>query len=200
MFIARKKDKEGRKFGFLSLRNVKDTRATEKVLNGLKMGDWWDGDVQGKKDGKDGIALPDLEKTSKYDVGSNFRVGSNKGWVRERVSSKDILKKGGNSDGVEIKEKEVEVHSETWFSSLDIWAGKSVQYERVAWLKFHGVPLHLAENKVFDDMAGLFGKVIHKYQLSLMDKDLSVNYVGFLVDQGERISDMVTLRWKNKKN
>ncbi|KAJ0457352.1 hypothetical protein HanIR_Chr15g0772731 [Helianthus annuus] len=86
-----------------------------------------------------------------------------------------------------------------WFSSLDMWAGQSMQYERVAWLKFHGVPLHLAENKVFDDAAGLFGKVIHNSQLSSSDKDLSVNYVGILVDHGKRIEDVVTLKWKNKR-
>ncbi|KAF5765375.1 hypothetical protein HanRHA438_Chr15g0715431 [Helianthus annuus] len=86
-----------------------------------------------------------------------------------------------------------------WFSSLDMWAGQSMQYERVAWLKFHGLPLHLAENKVFDDVAGLFGKVIHGSQLSLSDKDLSVNYVGILVDHGKRIEESIVLKWKNKK-
>ncbi|KAJ0897269.1 hypothetical protein HanRHA438_Chr08g0343801 [Helianthus annuus] len=84
-----------------------------------------------------------------------------------------------------------------WFSSLDMWAGQSMQYERVVWLKFHGMPLHLAENKVFDETAGLFGKVIHNSQFSPLDKDLSVNYVGILVDHGERIADTVTLKWKN---
>ncbi|MFS8028753.1 putative RNA recognition motif domain, nucleotide-binding alpha-beta plait domain superfamily [Helianthus anomalus] len=34
MYIARKKDKEGRRFGFLSLRNVKDAKATEKICGG----------------------------------------------------------------------------------------------------------------------------------------------------------------------
>ncbi|MFS7916001.1 hypothetical protein Hanom_Chr02g00171941 [Helianthus anomalus] len=78
-----------------------------------------------------------------------------------------------------------------WFASVDMWAGQTMQYERVSWLKFHGMPLHLSENKVFDDVAGLFGRVIHKSQLSLEDKDLSVSYVGILVDHGNRIEDSV---------
>ncbi|KAJ0539872.1 hypothetical protein HanHA300_Chr08g0291461 [Helianthus annuus] len=86
-----------------------------------------------------------------------------------------------------------------WFSSVDMWARQTMQYERVAWLKFHGMLLHLAENKVFDDVAGMFGKVIQKSQLSLEDNDLSVNFVGILVDHGNRISDSVTVKWKNKR-
>ncbi|KAJ0555727.1 hypothetical protein HanRHA438_Chr07g0293971 [Helianthus annuus] len=86
-----------------------------------------------------------------------------------------------------------------WFSNLDLWAGQSLAYERIAWLKFFGVPLHLAENKVFDSVAELFGKVLHKSQLSPDDRDLSFNRVGVLVDNGLPISDTVTLSWKRKK-
>ncbi|KAF5763781.1 putative RNA recognition motif domain, nucleotide-binding alpha-beta plait domain superfamily [Helianthus annuus] len=126
MFIARKKDKEGRTFGFLSLRNMKDARATERVFNGLKLGgcslrvniakfaaenvEWWDVDAQGKKDGN--VRL-NTEKMTQSDAGLINRLGSNNGWVREGVSFKDMLKQGGSSDGVELREKEVEVHSET---------------------------------------------------------------------------------------
>ncbi|KAJ0503312.1 putative RNA recognition motif domain, nucleotide-binding alpha-beta plait domain superfamily [Helianthus annuus] len=42
-----------------------------------------------------------------------------------------------------------------WFASLDMWSGQSLAYEGIAWLRVHGVPLHLAENKVFDEVAGL---------------------------------------------
>ncbi|KAJ0742561.1 putative RNA recognition motif domain, nucleotide-binding alpha-beta plait domain superfamily [Helianthus annuus] len=47
-----------------------------------------------------------------------------------------------------------------WFESLDIWSGQTMSYERLEWIKFHGMPLHLAENKVFDGVASLFGKVV----------------------------------------
>ncbi|KAJ0902776.1 putative RNA recognition motif domain, nucleotide-binding alpha-beta plait domain superfamily [Helianthus annuus] len=245
MYIVRKKDKGGRRFGFLSLRNVKDARATEKVLNGLKMGgcnlrvniakyaaenaEWWVEDDQGKKDGKKPV---DIEHPTFGGEDMNITKSVKDGWLKEGVSFKDMLKKEGNSNGGEALEKMIEVHSETsaffdlqgravvgraldipsitkmkvflkeaglWFSSVDMWAGQTMQYERVAWLKFHGMPLHLAENKVFDDVAGMFGKVIEKSQLSLEDNDLSVNFMGILVDHGNRISDSVTVKWKNKR-
>ncbi|KAJ0601694.1 hypothetical protein HanIR_Chr03g0131651 [Helianthus annuus] len=85
-----------------------------------------------------------------------------------------------------------------WFVSLDIWSGQSMAYERLTWIKFHGMPLHLAENKVFEDVASLFGKVVKGSQLSPKDWDLSTNSVVVLVDQGSRIADSVTLKWKNK--
>ncbi|MFS8021790.1 hypothetical protein Hanom_Chr16g01431571 [Helianthus anomalus] len=86
-----------------------------------------------------------------------------------------------------------------WFDTLDIWSGQTLAYERIAWLKFQGVPLHLAENKVFNDIASQFGKVIKGSQLSRNDWDLSSSCVGVLVDIGSRISGSVLLKWKNKK-
>ncbi|KAM0024619.1 hypothetical protein Hdeb2414_s0022g00617861 [Helianthus debilis subsp. tardiflorus] len=86
-----------------------------------------------------------------------------------------------------------------WFESLDVWSGQILAYERIAWLKFHGVPLHLAENKVFNDVAAQFGKVIKGSQLSSSDWDMSYSCVGVLVDTGARISGSTTIVWRNKK-
>ncbi|KAL9996438.1 hypothetical protein Hdeb2414_s0020g00558691 [Helianthus debilis subsp. tardiflorus] len=86
-----------------------------------------------------------------------------------------------------------------WFVSLDIWSGQSLAYARIAWLKFQGVPLQLAENRVFNDIAALFGKVVKGSSLSLDDWDLSSSYVGVLVDHGASIVGTATLKWKNKK-
>ncbi|KAJ0428728.1 putative RNA recognition motif domain, nucleotide-binding alpha-beta plait domain superfamily [Helianthus annuus] len=63
-----------------------------------------------------------------------------------------------------------------WFDSLDVWSGQTMAYERIAWLKFHGVPLHLAENK-----------------------DLSSSCVGIFVDSGARICGSSMISWRNKK-
>ncbi|KAJ0523865.1 putative RNA recognition motif domain, nucleotide-binding alpha-beta plait domain superfamily [Helianthus annuus] len=38
-YIARKPDKEGRKFGFISFYNVQDVKGMERAINGTKMGD-----------------------------------------------------------------------------------------------------------------------------------------------------------------
>ncbi|KAJ0667872.1 hypothetical protein HanPI659440_Chr17g0682591 [Helianthus annuus] len=81
-----------------------------------------------------------------------------------------------------------------WFETLDLWPGQSMAYERLAWLKFHDMPLHLAENKVFDNVASMFGKVVKGSQMSLNDWDLSTNSVGILVDSGSRITGSVILK------
>ncbi|KAM0047964.1 hypothetical protein Hdeb2414_s0008g00269141 [Helianthus debilis subsp. tardiflorus] len=86
-----------------------------------------------------------------------------------------------------------------WFECLDIWSGQTLAYERLAWLKIYGVPLHLAENKIFNDTASLFRKVIKGSQLSPDDWDLSYSVMGVLVDQGARISGSASILWRKKK-
>ncbi|KAJ0817966.1 hypothetical protein HanPI659440_Chr00c04g0711601 [Helianthus annuus] len=86
-----------------------------------------------------------------------------------------------------------------WFSFLDMLEGQSLPYERIAWIKFDGVPVHLSENKVFDEMAEGYGKVVYASQLSPDVRNLSVNRVGVLVEHGNRISDTVVLSWKGKR-
>ncbi|MFS7950856.1 hypothetical protein Hanom_Chr07g00588121 [Helianthus anomalus] len=81
----------------------------------------------------------------------------------------------------------------------DLWSGQSLAFERIAWIKFQGVPLHLAKKKVFDDVACLFGKVVKCSQFSSRDWDLSSNIVGILVDVGARVSGQVILKWKSKR-
>ncbi|KAM0024583.1 hypothetical protein Hdeb2414_s0022g00617471 [Helianthus debilis subsp. tardiflorus] len=59
-----------------------------------------------------------------------------------------------------------------WFSVLDMWEGKTLPYERVAWLNVYGVPLHLEDNKVLDNIAKQFGVPVQPAQLSIDDGDL----------------------------
>ncbi|KAJ0448268.1 hypothetical protein HanRHA438_Chr17g0822961 [Helianthus annuus] len=86
-----------------------------------------------------------------------------------------------------------------WFSSLDMWEGQSLPYERITWIKFDGVLVHLAENKVFNDLAEAYGKVVHASQLSPDVRNLSVNRVGVLVEHGDLIKDTAILSWKGRK-
>ncbi|MFS7947051.1 hypothetical protein Hanom_Chr06g00543481 [Helianthus anomalus] len=85
-----------------------------------------------------------------------------------------------------------------WFSVLDMWEGQTLAFERVAWLNVFGVPLHLAGNSVFNDIASQFGTVVKPAQLSIDDDDLSSACVGVLVGDGKELKDKVTLKWKNK--
>ncbi|KAJ0823993.1 putative RNA recognition motif domain, nucleotide-binding alpha-beta plait domain superfamily [Helianthus annuus] len=85
-----------------------------------------------------------------------------------------------------------------WFSSLDHWLGQSLTYERIAWIKIYGVPIHLAVDKVFDSIARQYGKVIHASQRSSEDIDYSVNCIGVLVGDGCRVINQTILKWKDK--
>ncbi|KAM0010437.1 putative nucleotide-binding alpha-beta plait domain superfamily, RNA-binding domain superfamily [Helianthus debilis subsp. tardiflorus] len=89
---------------------------------------------------------------------------------------------------------------ELWFSSLDPWVGQSLSFERLAWIKIIGVPLHLASNNTFNHIAGLFGKIIHGSQVEAEDGNLSVSLVGVLVGEGGRIYEQVNLCWEKNSS
>ncbi|MFS8024144.1 hypothetical protein Hanom_Chr16g01459781 [Helianthus anomalus] len=63
----------------------------------------------------------------------------------------------------------------------DTWEGQVMSFETIAWLRIHGVPVHLAENWVFDYVAGQFGTVVHPAQLDMDDDDFSMVCIGVLV-------------------
>ncbi|KAF5805472.1 hypothetical protein HanRHA438_Chr05g0219251 [Helianthus annuus] len=86
----------------------------------------------------------------------------------------------------------------SWFSSLDPWNGQSLLFERLAWIRIIGVPMHLADNDVLNNIAEHFGKIVHGSNLEAEDGNLSVSWIGLLVGEGERIRDFITLKWSNK--
>ncbi|KAF5774188.1 hypothetical protein HanXRQr2_Chr13g0597451 [Helianthus annuus] len=86
-----------------------------------------------------------------------------------------------------------------WFSWMEVWEGQVLPFERIAWLKITGVPIQLLDNEVLDSVGRLFGKVVHASSLSTDSSDLTHDLVGVLVGDGGRISDSVTLMWKDRK-
>ncbi|KAJ0799620.1 putative RNA recognition motif domain, nucleotide-binding alpha-beta plait domain superfamily [Helianthus annuus] len=276
-YIARKRSKEGLKFGFVSFKGVKDWKELEGRLQGLNLGGF-KLKINRAKFAKEKTQAEELHVPSDttYHTSKNVRQAEEvqapqfDAFTNIGRSYCSVLKNNGapnqSSSNSAEQVKEVTVHNETsaffdlqgrsvvdrtkdldslinlrvslkeagidgfklyylggfyllltfedevdatdfllntnlwrdWFSLLDLWSGQSLAYERIAWIKFHGVPLNLAENKVFDDMASLFGKVVKSSQLSPRDWDLSSNIVGILVDAGARVSGQVTLKWKSK--
>lgn len=85
------------------------------------------------------------------------------------------------------------------FSKISIWEGQTFGFERLAWLKIKGIPLHLLSNEVINAVGGVFGKVVHGANRAESDRDLSFEYVGVLVGDGKRVSEEVTLLWKDQK-
>ncbi|MFS7951770.1 hypothetical protein Hanom_Chr07g00599041 [Helianthus anomalus] len=71
-------------------------------------------------------------------------------------------------------------------------------FERIAWLRVHGVPLHLFTNEVLVSMCNRYGIVGQPPQVSENDSDLSMVCVGVLVGDGKRITEDVSLIWQDK--
>ncbi|KAJ0879411.1 putative RNA recognition motif domain, nucleotide-binding alpha-beta plait domain superfamily [Helianthus annuus] len=281
VYIARKKDKVGNKFGFISFRDVRDVKDMERALNGTKMGKsklkvnlarfaaenatLFNGPVDKKsfnpEETSGGIQGNQIPKSQAFKInggGKSFRdlfvkdsgakaAGSSNhardGGVEVEVyenifAFKDLvnvaavgycknvsilnnlfslMSKAGEKDvtfsylgGLFVLIKFLSVDHcnsfvcnngiwKDWFSSLDHWNGQSLPFERIAWLRIVGVPIHLAEDEVYDSIARRFGKIVHASQRSVEDVDLSVNCIGVLRGDGERIEEVVSLVWKDKR-
>ncbi|KAJ0712834.1 hypothetical protein HanOQP8_Chr09g0339131 [Helianthus annuus] len=95
--------------------------------------------------------------------------------------------------------KESDPNAKDWFSWMEVWEGQVLPFERIAWLKISGVPIQLLDNEVFDSVGRLFRKVVHASSLSIASSDLTNDLVCVLVGDGGRISESVTLKWKDRK-
>ncbi|KAJ0668710.1 putative RNA recognition motif domain, nucleotide-binding alpha-beta plait domain superfamily [Helianthus annuus] len=219
-YIARKKDKEGNRFGFISFVNVGDVKELERKLNGIKMGEYklkvnitrfalenaviWEQEGREKK--------MEVKKVGIHADNDKGNQSFSNSFVQEGKKFSDMFKPGssksadlqvrptGQAAEVQAPEKTVTVHEETvmgrtidfnsltglkeilkdvdckifyvggfnvllvfkedheaseflvnqegwmkWFSHLDMWKGQAGAYERLAWLKIVGAPIHLAE-------------------------------------------------------
>ncbi|KAM0026029.1 hypothetical protein Hdeb2414_s0020g00553371 [Helianthus debilis subsp. tardiflorus] len=85
------------------------------------------------------------------------------------------------------------------FSSVDLWEGQIFGFERLAWIKIVGVPLHLLSSQVINAIGSSIGKVVHTPNRSAEDDDLSYDYMGVLVGDGKRIDKEITVAWRDKK-
>ncbi|KAF5795151.1 hypothetical protein HanRHA438_Chr08g0347751 [Helianthus annuus] len=94
--------------------------------------------------------------------------------------------------------KDTDVVWKGWFEQLEHWEGQSFDYERIAWLKIHGVPLHLCIDPVFNVIGSKFGKVIQDAQMDDDVGDLSVTCIGILCDKTARLHGNVDIAWNDR--
>ncbi|KAJ0577372.1 hypothetical protein HanOQP8_Chr05g0189471 [Helianthus annuus] len=85
-----------------------------------------------------------------------------------------------------------------WFSKLSAWEGQSLPFEKVAWIRIIGLPLHLLDGDVVKSVGELFGKILHVQKGFINDNDLSYVRVGVLSGDVERIKEVVSLKWKGR--
>ncbi|KAJ0865336.1 putative RNA recognition motif domain, nucleotide-binding alpha-beta plait domain superfamily [Helianthus annuus] len=277
--VARKADKEGRKFGFISFRHVVDVKEMERALNGMKMGGFKlianiaryakentglfdvnrevmnDNLKEPAKPAKEykiynqayvnqgrGRLFSDLFAKHSTDAGASSSMDVTDGKCivipDDTLAFKDLIGKAlvGRCKELTVLRKLKDLLAESnivgvslsylgcffmflkfddeescnsflldhpswgrWFSSLDSWHGQSHPFERLAWVRVQGVPVHLAVNSVVDSIVGRFGKIVHGSQISKEEENLSSNWVGVLVGEGERIHEYVTLCCNKKQ-
>ncbi|KAI3741392.1 hypothetical protein L1987_59064 [Smallanthus sonchifolius] len=85
------------------------------------------------------------------------------------------------------------------FSSVDLWEGQTLCYERLAWLKVKGIPLQLITDEVIDSVGSEFGRVVHRNTRSEEEGDLSYEYIGVLVGDGRRVAEEIMLQWRGRR-
>ncbi|KAJ0828992.1 hypothetical protein HanLR1_Chr00c0055g0700411 [Helianthus annuus] len=85
-----------------------------------------------------------------------------------------------------------------WFSKLSAWDGQSLSFEKVAWLRFIGLPLHLLDRDVIKLVGEPYGKILHVQKDFESADDLSFVRVGVLSGFVERIKEVITLKWKDR--
>ncbi|KAJ0786270.1 putative RNA recognition motif domain, nucleotide-binding alpha-beta plait domain superfamily [Helianthus annuus] len=258
LYIARKRDKGGNRFGFISLLDVKDKDDLLRDLRTIRMGDYklWfnvarfvleEGEINNHRVEKPYKAEPRKEVHCNVEVNSTevgaksfkdmlvgrsitvvndgVRFGSVHGLaVVARLVDFSVLKSikillkelsfkeeriqyiGGldllitfSDHESAVKFKKVASTCKDKFAFAEIWEGQVLGFERIAWLKIQGIPLHVLSNEVVDLVGGLFGKVVHKATRTDIDVDLSYEYVGVLAGDGKRITEEITLNWKDRK-
>ncbi|KAK1424777.1 hypothetical protein QVD17_20115 [Tagetes erecta] len=85
-----------------------------------------------------------------------------------------------------------------WFSKIEPWRGQSIPYERIAWLRIHGVPPHLWNPVVFNKIGSSYGRLLQTAEANWDDANFSYECVGVLVNSGTPINDDFILKWCKK--
>ncbi|KAK1430438.1 hypothetical protein QVD17_13157 [Tagetes erecta] len=85
-----------------------------------------------------------------------------------------------------------------WFTKVEAWHGQSIPFERVAWLRIHGVPPHLWNPSVFNKIGSSFGRLLQPAESSWDDGNFSYGCVGILASNASPINDDLSLRWGKK--
>ncbi|KAJ0691799.1 putative RNA recognition motif domain, nucleotide-binding alpha-beta plait domain superfamily [Helianthus annuus] len=201
VYVARKRDKEGNRFGFVSFSGARNKSDLVENLKSVRMGNYKLRTniarfaLENFVDSRSKEYGPKVHGTRPCQgVGNSQLFGGQPRPTRPVDANplgsayRDILV--GSSKNIRSEEK---------FSWMEVWEGQVLPFELIAWLKISGVPIHLLDNEVLDSVGRLFGKVVHTSSLSYDSSDLSYDLVGILVGDGGRINESVTLKWKDRK-
>ncbi|PWA42033.1 RNA-directed DNA polymerase, eukaryota [Artemisia annua] len=224
VYIAKKKGKDGSRFGFVNFARPQDWSHMEAKMTNVKLGksilniNLARYAVENEFFGEKTSTRPRTFAQPKVFVprvnGANLNS-------RTGFSFSDVVKGNG---GAESNERVVEVDSSIDESSdvhnralvvrcVDMKTLESLgsilsnvgesevslPFERIAWIGIYGVPMQLASAELFNKLGGLFGSLVSPSSFSNLEHNLSVVKVGVLVGNGKVIKESVVLSWRNKK-
>ncbi|KAK1416713.1 hypothetical protein QVD17_25829 [Tagetes erecta] len=84
-----------------------------------------------------------------------------------------------------------------WFAIVTPWIGQLLPVERMAWIRIHGVPIHLWDQSVFNQIGGSLGRVVQGSQITKDDEVLSSDLIGIIVSHVNRINTSLYMHWRN---
>ncbi|KAJ0557124.1 putative RNA recognition motif domain, nucleotide-binding alpha-beta plait domain superfamily [Helianthus annuus] len=108
-----------------------------------------------------------------------------------------LLTIGGSGMVEEVMSNKSEVLSDV-FSHYKVWEGEDLPTDRVVSLRISGIPVHLRDNSIYEQIGGLFGKIVKESTFSWSDSDNSEGSILVLVPLGKRIEETVVLNWKDR--
>ncbi|KAJ0454565.1 putative RNA recognition motif domain, nucleotide-binding alpha-beta plait domain superfamily [Helianthus annuus] len=84
------------------------------------------------------------------------------------------------------------------FTKFQLWVGDDIPFSRLVSLNITGVPFIIRDNKLFDNIGGLFGEVVQKSSFSWQEEDNSSASVKIITTQASRIDEAVVIKWNNR--
>ncbi|KAL9992162.1 putative RNA-binding domain superfamily [Helianthus debilis subsp. tardiflorus] len=270
IYIARKRDKLGNRFGFISLLDVKDRGGMEKILSDIRLGDFKlsfnvarftleDGEIKnrgpesrktGMVNGEGGsiagvkefnggsvaegrsfrdVILGRQSETKEekvIEINEDFQgsirgdrkavitrmkdfkaLKKAEGVIRELMAGAGVVQYVGGMyllvsfNSSEEVENFLALSKENgeMFQTAEEWSGQTLPFERIAWLRIQGIPLHLLDRAVINLIGERFGLVVKGDIHDGGDSYLSYDYIGILVAEGKRIQEEVVLQWKGRR-
>ncbi|KAF5789685.1 putative RNA recognition motif domain, nucleotide-binding alpha-beta plait domain superfamily [Helianthus annuus] len=176
-FIAKKKDKDRRIFGFVSFKGVRDLEELKNNLSKVKLG----GNklvvnvaLFVKENGvfKSSVAYGGVAKNAGFNelwfLKLSLKLAGFEGASLQYLGGLSVLISFNNGYVTKRLLDEREVWN-CWFSSLSPWLGQSLPYESLAWVNILGVP------------------------------PLTFDRLGILLDTGNRINGVLSLSWQDKR-
>ncbi|KAL4581773.1 hypothetical protein LXL04_006301 [Taraxacum kok-saghyz] len=78
-----------------------------------------------------------------------------------------------------------------WFVWVEHLGKKSTSFERIAWLKITGVPIHAWDDANFAAIAGIYGKVLVNFNSFWSCKDVSYGKICLLTGSRKRLNEEI---------